>query len=320
MPSPLPEGSTVSAEGRARHSPKIPRTTAWAALVVVSGAAFVGAVALTGMGLGRSGPNASSASVRPSQPIGLVSPGASGSPPSGNLVSPGPDVTPTPGPTPAPTAKTFGPRSAQPEDLTGYVWPLRNAWITSRFAPRDFGGFVIINGEEYHDGLDLATHCGDSILAAHDGTVLYAGRDFDVYFGYQGKPEEIYARLERVGRVNSLPIVIVIDDGDGYRSFYVHLAKASVEAGAEVHAGDVIGKEGMTGVATGCHLHYGMIRMDGDWQEVVPRLARFGYPALVRPRVDPLLVLPWGDPYAPQRLQDHVNPPSPRATPSPPPV
>ena len=57
-----------------------------------------------------------------------------------------------------------------------------------------------------------------------------------------------------------------------------------------------------------------MIRMDGDWQQVVPSLAQYGYPALVRPRIDPLKVLPWGDQYAPRRLRDRVNPPS--ATPS----
>ena len=60
--------------------------------------------------------------------------------------------------------------------------------------------------------------------------------------------------------------------------------------------------------------------MDGGWQDVVPRLARFGYPLKVRERIDPLRVLPWGDPYAPQKLQDRVNgtpPPSPSPSPIP---
>jgi murein DD-endopeptidase MepM/ murein hydrolase activator NlpD len=177
---------------------------------------------------------------------------------------------------------------------------------------------VIIDGRGVHDGLDLATHCGDEILSAHDGTVIYAGRDFDVHLGYQGHPEAIYERLENQGRVNTLPIVVVIDDGNGYRSAYMHLNRADVQAGQVVRAGDVIGAEGDTGFATGCHLHYTLIRMDGEWQPVVPRLHRYGYPPLVRERVDPLIVLPWADQYAPQRLQDRANAtPTPAASPAP---
>jgi murein DD-endopeptidase MepM/ murein hydrolase activator NlpD len=205
---------------------------------------------------------------------------------------------------PISNAKDATPVSAEPEDLEGYIWPAQHALITSRFAPRDFGGFVIIDGQEVHDGLDLATHCGNKVHAAHGGVVLYAGRNFDPYIGYWGDPTPIYARLERLGRVNEQPIVIVIDDGNGYRSMYVHLNEANVEAGMTVQAGDNIGLEGATGYATGCHLHYGLIRMDGDWQEVVPRLARFGYPPYVRERIDPLRVLFWGDEFAPQKLRD----------------
>lgn len=280
-------------------------------------------IALLGAALVVFGPGAP----RPGGPVATppgttLAPGATGQP-SGAPATTGPDgnpITPDPGqpavPTPQP-GKAVGSTSVPPEELTGYIWPLRNALITSRFAPRDFGGFVVIDGEEIHDGLDLATHCGDEIYAAHDGTVLYAGRNFDVYLGYRGRAEQIYARLEQRGSVNTLPIVIVIDDGNGYRSVYVHLKKANVEAGEVVNAGDVIGTEGATGYATGCHLHYGLIRIDGGWQEVVPQLARFGYPPFVRERVDPLDVLPWADQYAPQRLQDRANQtPSPTTSPT----
>jgi murein DD-endopeptidase MepM/ murein hydrolase activator NlpD len=292
--------------------------TAWALLLLFSVVSLVGAAMLISFGAGDPGgtatqtlsPSDGAANHTPAPPDGM-SPEPTGE---GGTVAA--NATPTPLPTPL-TVKLIEPHSAEPEDLTGYVWPLRNAWITSRFAARTFGGFVIINGKEYHDGLDLATHCGDKILAAHDGRVLYAGRNFDVFLGYRGKPEQIYARLERLGRVKSLPIVIVVDDGNGYRSMYVHLSKANVEAGDVVQAGDVIGKEGATGYATGCHLHYGIIRMDSGWQQVVGSLARFGYPDLVRERIDPLRVLAWDDPFAPQRLQDRANPsasPAPAAT------
>lgn len=202
-------------------------------------------------------------------------------------------------------AKQTQPESVAPEQLKGYQWPVRNAFITSRMEPR-VAGFVLIDGEEVHDGLDLATYCGDKVRAAHDGTVLYAGRNFDPFFGYLGDPSPIYARLERLQRVNQQPIVVVIDDGNGYRSVYVHLQEALAEPGAEVKAGEVIGLEGDTGYSSGCHLHYGLIRMDGEWQEVVPQLLQFGYPPFVRERVNPLKVLPWADPHAPAKLRDRV--------------
>ena len=214
-------------------------------------------------------------------------------------------------------AKETQPESAAPADLKGYAWPAHHALITSRFGARE-AGFVVIDGKEVHDGLDLATFCGDKVRAAHDGTVLYAGRNFDPFFGYWGDPNPIYARLERLHRVNEQPIVVVVDDGNGYRSVYVHLQKALAEPGAKVKAGDVIGLEGATGYATGCHLHYGLIRMDGEWQQVVPGLAKYGYPPFVRERVDPLKVLPWGDEFAPERLREKVyGTPSPAPSSSP---
>src|SRR5829696_4012094 len=172
-----------------------------------------------------------------------------------------PDATPTPAANPTDPAE---PTSLPPEQLTGYVWPMVNGRITSPFGERS-DGFVIIDGTRVHDGLDLATWCGDKIRAAHAGTVLYAGRKFDPFLGYSKSMGDFYSH---VSNLNSLPIVIVIDDGNGYRSVYVHLAVAKVGAGDVVKAGQTIGLEGATGHATGCHLHYGLIRMDGAWQAV----------------------------------------------------
>jgi murein DD-endopeptidase MepM/ murein hydrolase activator NlpD len=33
-----------------------------------------------------------------------------------------------------------------------------------------------VEGTTFHDGIDLATFCGDRVVAAHDGIVLAAGR------------------------------------------------------------------------------------------------------------------------------------------------
>ena len=213
----------------------------------------------------------------------------------------------TPAPTPEPTqAPTPQPTSLPPEALTGYVWPVVNGRISSPFGVRD-GGFMMLDGKPYHDGLDLATWCGDKIRAAHDGTVLYAGRKFDPFLGYsQPLGSDFYPRSNNL---DAFPIVVVVDDGNGYRSIYVHLELAKVGAGDVVKAGQFIGYEGATGHATGCHLHYGLIRMDGPYEAVNPSLLNI-YPPEVRERVDPLLVLPLHDPDAATRFLERYPQPT----------
>ncbi|CAN5404537.1 hypothetical protein BH20CHL6_BH20CHL6_11530 [soil metagenome] len=219
---------------------------------------------------------------------------------------------------PRPTAT---PGSPVAEELEGYVWPLRKGRITSWFGPRD-NGFVVIDGVRYHDGLDMTTFCGDWIRSAHDGTVLYAGRRFDPYLGYVNPPDAFYAHLA----LNDvplwrLPIAIVIDDGNGYRSLYVHLSESFVKAGDTVTAGQQIGREGATGNASGCHLHYALIRMDGPFQPVAPELVEAAlYPGSVRERVDPLRVLSLFHRHAGREVPGVPPPvdyPRPSATPKP---
>lgn len=282
------------------------RPAIWGATLGSALALFVVAVALT-FGAGSAPANATPG-------VANATPGASTRP-----GTPGPGATPTAEPTVPSTDKVERRRSVGPKQLTGYGWPLKRGWITSKFGPRDFGNFVVIDGVPHHDGLDLATQCGDEVYATHDGRVLANDRTYDKYIGYQGKPEAIYERLQRLGRVNALAIAVVIDDGNGYRSLYMHLKEATVEPGQYVRRGDQIGIEGETGAATGCHIHYALIRMDGEWQEVLPRLWKYGYPERIREHVDPMDVLPWGDEWAPLRLYNQVHPPSPTPTPASPP-
>jgi len=252
--------------------------------------------------------------------LGSPHPTLTAAPPSGvsqpTPTAPAPIVTPPPTPAPTPTA-TPKPTSQAPAVLTGYVWPLVNGRISSPFGQRA-GGFMMLDGQPYHDGLDLATWCGDKIRAAHDGTVLYAGRKFDPFLGYsQGLGANFYPRT---GNLDGFPIVVVIDDGNGYRSIYVHLSVAKVGAGDVVKAGQLIGYEGATGHATGCHLHFGLIRMDGRYEDVNPSLLNL-YPPAVRERVDPLLVLPLRDPDAATRfLERYPQPSEPRLPFDPPPA
>jgi murein DD-endopeptidase MepM/ murein hydrolase activator NlpD len=203
---------------------------------------------------------------------------------------------------------TSGARSVEPEQLTGYRWPIRKARMTSFFQPRDTG-FLVVDGQRIHNGLDLATYCGDTIYAAHGGTVLAAGRRYLHAMAFNGPLRAAYARIYRRHSLPLMAITVVIDDGNGYRSLYAHLSRVVVKPGQAVRTGQVIGYEGATGDASGCHLHYEMIRMDGPWMRVAPeRVKEYLFPGWVRERIDPLRVLSLKQHGRP-RFIPGVNPP-----------
>jgi len=184
-------------------------------------------------------------------------------------------------------------RPASPAALTGYVWPLPKGRLTNPFGPSRWGSRVV-DGEHFHDGIDLATFCGDRIGAAHAGTVLAAGRRYDQYIGWQGDLTRYTKRLDEKHAWGTLPIVVVIDDGNGYRSVYAHLSKVVVKRGDRVEAGELIGYEGATGRAFGCHLHWEVFSP----QETAvfgldPDVARrMKLPLFHTARIDPQLLLP----------------------------
>jgi len=56
---------------------------------------------------------------------------------------------------------------------------------------------------------------------------------------------------------------IEIDHGNGLLTFYGHLSRIDVSKGQYVSRGQVIGLSGMTGTATGPHLHFGVYHTNG---------------------------------------------------------
>jgi murein DD-endopeptidase MepM/ murein hydrolase activator NlpD len=186
-------------------------------------------------------------------------------------------------------------RPAPPASLTGYVWPLVNGRITLPFKAIP-GGTRINDGKLFHDGVDMASFCGDRVRAAHDGVVLAAGRHFDDVAGWVGDLSRYYALLDRKQMWDDLPLVVVTDDGNGYRSIYAHFAKVVVKPGAVVHAGQLIGYEGMTGHASGCHVHFGLFspRETRTFGVRADLLKKLRLPKYEIARIDPLLVLPGG--------------------------
>ncbi|RIA44002.1 peptidase M23-like protein [Hephaestia caeni] len=101
--------------------------------------------------------------------------------------------------------------------------------ITSSFGKRRH---PILGYVRMHDGLDIGARYGSPIHAAADGTVAFAGRN-----GGYGN----FVRLKHSGAITT---------------GYGHMSKIAVRAGAHVHAGQVIGYVGSTGLSTGPHLHF----------------------------------------------------------------
>jgi murein DD-endopeptidase MepM/ murein hydrolase activator NlpD len=207
----------------------------------------------------------------------------------------------------------------QPGELTGYVWPLAKGRITLPFKEIP-GGSRIRDGKRIHDGLDIASFCGDTVRAAHDGVVLAAGRQFDDVIGWVGDLSTYYRTLDKKKLWDDLPIVVVVDDGNGYRSIYAHLRKITVRVGDTVRAGKRIGYEGATGHASGCHVHYGLfspLETDtfGVREDILKRL---NTPSLEIARIDPLLILPNGaEALKTRQVPQPPKPPAPTPAPLP---
>jgi murein DD-endopeptidase MepM/ murein hydrolase activator NlpD len=116
--------------------------------------------------------------------------------------------------------------------------PVDGARISSTFGMREH---PVLGYSRMHKGVDFAVPPGTPIYAAGNGTVEMAG----IYGGY-GR----YVRL----RHNS-----------DYSTAYGHMSGfgAGIHPGARVHQGQVIGYVGSSGLATGPHLHYEVLR-DGS--------------------------------------------------------
>lgn len=124
-------------------------------------------------------------------------------------------------------------RSVGAEDAVEaqFVLPA-NGRLASRFGLRRF-----FNGEARapHAGLDVAIPRGTPVKSTARGTVLAV----DDYF-FNGK-------------------TVFVDHGNGLISMVCHLDRIDVQAGDPVSQGQRIGLSGMTGRASGPHLHWSMV-------------------------------------------------------------
>jgi len=69
-------------------------------------------------------------------------------------------------------------------------------------------------------------------------------------------------RVIFAGRSGAYGRMVVIDHGNGFETRYAHLASTTVRKGERVRRGELIGRVGKSGNATGYHLHY-EVRQNG---------------------------------------------------------
>lgn len=131
-------------------------------------------------------------------------------------------------------------------DFAGdFAWP-----VTGRISGR-FGSARSYNGKPGtpHSGTDVAAPSGTPLHAPAPGIVSFAAPDLYLTGG-----------------------TLLLDHGHGVSSAFLHLSRIDVKVGDRVERGEVLGRVGATGRATGPHMHWGL-----NWFDV---------------RLDPQLIAP----------------------------
>lgn len=126
--------------------------------------------------------------------------------------------------------------TSQTTTYTGgaFAWPSVSSYITSPYGTRTH---PVTGNIKTHTGLDIGAAHGTNIFAAADGTVLVSGWNTGGYGNY-----------------------VVIDHGGGITTLYAHCSSLLVSAGQKVSRGQVIAKVGSTGMSTGPHLHFEVLK------------------------------------------------------------
>jgi murein DD-endopeptidase MepM/ murein hydrolase activator NlpD len=96
-----------------------------------------------------------------------------------------------------------------------------------------------------HPGMDIAAPIGTAVEAALSGVVLATGN------------------TDLVSGCYSYGKWVMLIHGNGINTMYAHLSEIDVTKGQVVSTGQILGLSGMTGYATGPHLHFGVYATEG---------------------------------------------------------
>jgi murein DD-endopeptidase MepM/ murein hydrolase activator NlpD len=127
---------------------------------------------------------------------------------------------------PAPKTTTITSGGRRTVSVGSWVWP--------------------VNGDNYisqyfwsgHHAIDIAAASGTPVVASVSGTVVFSGWKYSGSAGFGGG------------------LVIWVMNGSKLYTTYNHLSYDGVRVGQRVYAGQLIGRVGQTGNATGPHLHF----------------------------------------------------------------
>ena len=136
--------------------------------------------------------------------------------------------------------------SAMVRDGVAGAWslPVRGV-LTQPFGPTSFEleppvTYKGLSYAHFHAAIDIAAPLGTPVTAASDGVVAF------------------------VGHLPDGAMIVLIAHAGGYVSEYAHLddtfALPPVKAGQAVKTGHVIGFIGLTGITTGAHLHFAVMK------------------------------------------------------------
>lgn len=128
-----------------------------------------------------------------------------------------------PAPASAPATKNRDKLAATPS-----IWPAQGT-VTSGFGWRIS---PLGDGNELHQGIDIAYAMGAPVVATADGQVIQSG-----WSGGYGN-------------------MVRIDHGNGLATLYGHNSELAVGVGQTVKKGEIIAFAGSTGKSTGPHVHY----------------------------------------------------------------